>query len=239
VAALGVAALIGLDVGPVSASASSTWTVNFTGHGTSQSDATLTLSGACPTTDNTTVKSAFHWSVTWEHVVLSIPPHTGQITGSMLGMAHQTETKKVTGGCGGDVNCNKTVDFSANEGSDGSNPAALLFHKSSSGSGDVLVVDLRDFADQMAQCESHDPDDTGFLIQSPTAFNPSATDALAASDVITASELQHSRKIILVVHKGAFTYPTAADEDCSNTPLGLKCSQSQSWSGTVTLIRSS
>jgi hypothetical protein len=144
--------VVGLDARPGSATATAKWTVNFTGHGTSQSDATLTFNGGCPTTDNTTVKSAFHWSLTWEHVALSVPPVTGPITGAMLGTAYETETKKVTGSCCGDVNCNK---------------------------------------------------------------------------------------IVLVVHKGAFNFPTAGDEDCSDTTLGLKCSQSQSWSGTVTLTRAS
>ncbi len=215
------------------------WTINFTGHGTSSSDATLTLDGGCPTTDHSTVKSAFHWSVSWSHVALSTPPVTGKIVGSMLGTAYQTETKKVSGGCTGDINCNKTVDFSANEGLDGSNPAALLFHKSSSGAAEgVLVVDLLTWADQTAKCESLDPNDPGFLAASPLSFNPSATDALAAAATIPISELAHSRKIVVVAHKTAFNYPTPGDSDCSNTSLGLTCSQSQNWDGTITLIRS-
>jgi hypothetical protein len=235
----GAALLAGLNARAVGATATPLWTINFTGHGSSQSDATLTLDGACPSTDRTTVKSAYHWSVTWEHVALSAPPVTGNIIGGMLGTAYETETKKVSGGCGGNVNCDKTVDFSANEGLDGSNPAALLFHKSSGGAASgVLVLDLLTWADQMAECESLDPNDTGFLVANPASFNPSATDPLAASDVIPLSELKHSGKIVIVVHKGAFNYPTSADEDCSNTSFGLTCSQSQSWDGTITLTRS-
>jgi hypothetical protein len=224
---------------PVSA-ATPLYTIVFTGHGSSQSDATLTSDGACPFTDNTTVKSAFHWSVAWSHVSLSTPPVTGPIVGSMLGTAYETETKKVGGGCTGDVNCNKTVDFSGNEGLNGSNPAALLFHKSSAdATNGVLILDLLTWADQTAQCESNDPNDSGFLVASPASFNPSATDPLAASATIPLSELTHSGKIIVVAHKSAFSYPTAGDTDCSNTSLGLKCSQSQNWDGTITIIRSS
>jgi hypothetical protein len=237
--AAGAALLVGVGSPPVSA-ATPLWTINFTGHGTSQSDATETLNGGCPTTDHTTVKSAYHWSVSWSHVALSTPPVTGKIIGSMLGTAYETETKKVSGGgCTGDVNCDKTVDFSANEGLDGSNPAALLFHKSSANaSNGVLILDLLTWADQTAQCESLDPNDTGFLLASPLSFNPSATDALAASATIPLSELRHSGKIVLVVHKTAFNYPTPGDSDCSNTGLGLNCSQSQNWDGTITIIRS-
>jgi hypothetical protein len=233
----GAAFPVGVDARSVSSTP--VWTINFTGHGSSQSDATLTLNGACPTSDHTTVKSAFHWSVTWEHATLSIPPVTGKIIGSMLGTAYDTETKKVSGGCTGDITCNKTVPFSANEGLDGSNPAALLFHKSSSGApDDVIVLDLLTWADQMAGCESLDPNDSGFLVSNTASIIPSATDALAASAVIPVSELNHSGKIVVVVHKSAFSYPTPADSDCSNTGLGLTCSQSQSWDGTITIIRS-
>jgi hypothetical protein len=215
------------------------WTINFTGHGTSQSDATLTSGGTCPLTDHTTVKSAFHWSVTWSHVALSTPPVTGNITGALLGTAYETETTKVSGGCTGDVNCDKTVDFSADEGLDGSNPAALLFHKSSADrSNGVLVLDLLTWADQTAQCESRDPNDSGFLVASPlSGLNPSATDPLAASATIPISELMRSGKIVVVAHKSAFSYPTAGDSDCSDTSLSLTCSQSQNWDGTITILR--
>ncbi|HTW09755.1 MAG TPA: hypothetical protein VME46_19790 [Acidimicrobiales bacterium] len=226
----------GVDAQPASATA--LWTVNFTGHGTSQSDATLTADGACPSTDHTTIKSAFHWSVTWEHGALSTPPVTGNIIGSMLGTAYETDTIRAPADCGGNKDCDKTVDFSADEGLSGSNPAALLFHKSSSGAAaGVIILDLLTFSDQQAECESQDPDDTGFLVANPESFNPSATDPLAASDVIPTSELRHSRKILILVHKSAFNYPGPGDEDCSDTDLGLKCSQSQSWDGTITMLR--
>lgn len=234
----GAALLVGVDSQPVSG-ATPLYTINFTGHGSSQSDATLTADGACPTTDHTTVKSAFHWSVSWSHVALSSPPVTGKIVGSMLGTAYETDTRKVTGGCSGDVNCNKTVPFSGNEGLSGSNPAALLFHKSSANaSNGVLVLDLLTWADEMAGCESLDPNDTGFLVANPASLNPSATDPLAAAATIPFSELTRSGKIIVVVHKTAFNYPTPGDSDCSNTSLGLTCSQSQTWDGTITIIRS-
>jgi hypothetical protein len=234
----GAALLAAVDSGPVSA-ATPRWTINFTGHGSSGSDATFTLGGGCPTKDHSTVKSAFHWSVTWSHVALSTPPVTGNIVGSMLGTAYESETKKVSGGCGGDVNCSKTVDFSATEGLGGSSPAALLFHKSSNGApDDVIVLDLLASADQTAKCRSLDPNDSGFLVSNTASVNPSATDALAASAVIPVSELNHSGKIIVVAHKTAFNYPTPGESDCSNTGLGLTCSQSQSWDGTITIIRS-
>jgi hypothetical protein len=178
--------------------------------------------------------------VTWEHVALSNPPVTGNIIGGMLGRAYETETKKVTGsGCGDqDLNCNKTIDFSANEGLSGNNPAALLFHKSSSGAPDgVIILDLLVFSDEQAECESNDPDDQGFLVANPQSFIPSATDPLSASDVIPVSELRHSGKITIVVNKTAFNFPTPGDDDCSDTELGLQCSQSQDWSGTITMTR--
>jgi hypothetical protein len=226
-----------IDAQPVSATP--LWTINYTGHGSSASDATLTIDGACPSTDHTTVKSAFHWSVTWEHVALSTPPVTGKIIGAMLGTAYETDTMKAGAACGGNKNCDKTVDFSADEGLSGSNPAALLFHKSSNGApDDVITLDLLTFADQQAECESQDPNDTGFLVDNPAQPSPSGTDPLAASDVIPVSELRHSGKIVIVVHKTAFNYPTPADSDCSDTALGIQCSQSQSWDGTITMIRS-
>ena len=217
----GAALSVGVDAQPVSATP--LWTINYTGHGSSSSDATLTVTGACPSTDHTTIRSAFHWSVTWQHVVLSIPPLTGNITGGMLGMAYETETMKAPADCGGNKNCDKTVDFSADEGLSGSNPAALLFHKSANGApDDVITVDLLTFSDQDAECGSQDPDDTGFLVDNPAQLSPSGTDPLAASDVIPVSELKHSGKIIIVVHKTAFNYPTPPDSDCSNADLGLK-----------------
>jgi hypothetical protein len=233
----GAALYVGVDAQPVSATP--LWTINYTGHGTSSSDATLTIDGGCPSTDHTTVKSQFHWSVSWEHVALSTPPVTGKITGSMLGRAYETETMKASADCGGDKNCDKTIDFSADEGLSGSNPAALLFHKSTSGTAaGVITLDLLTFADQEAECESQDPNDSGFLVDNPAQPSPSATDPLAASEVIPMSELRHSGKIVIVVHKTAFNYPTPGDSDCSNTDLGLQCSQSQSWDGTITMIRS-
>jgi hypothetical protein len=235
--AAGTALFVGVGASPVSATP--LWTINFTGHGSSDSDATLTTGGECHASDHSTVKSAFHWSVSWLHVALSTPPVTGNIIGSMLGTAYETDTMKAEAACGGNKNCDKTVDFSADEGLSGSNPAALLFHKSSGGpSDDVIILDLLTFADQEAQCESEDPDDSGFGVANPASFTPSGTDPLAASAVIPLSELRHSGKIILVVHKTAFNYPTPGDSDCSDTDLGLQCNHSQTWDGTITIIRS-
>jgi hypothetical protein len=233
----GTALSVAINAPPVGATP--LWTIVYTGHGTSSSEATLTIDGGCPSTDHTSVKSTFHWSVSWEHVALSTPPVTGKIIGSMLGRAYETDTMKASADCGGDKNCDKTVDFSANEGLSGSNPAALLFHKSSSGAASgVITLDLLTFADQQGECESQDPNDSGFLVANPAQPSPSATDPLAASDVIPASELRHSGKIVIVVHKTAFNYPTPGDSDCSNSALGVQCSQSQNWDGTITMIRS-
>jgi hypothetical protein len=168
-----------------------------------------------------------------------MPPVTGNIIGSMLGTAYETDTRKASADCGGNKDCNKTIDFSADESLSGSNPAALLWHKSASGAQNgVMVLDLLTWADQQAECESEDPDDTGFLVANPASFVPSATDPLAASAVIPVSELKHSGKIVVVVHKTAFNYPTPGDSDCSNTALGLQCSHSQTWDGTITILRS-
>jgi hypothetical protein len=53
------------------------------------------------------------------------------------------------------------------------------------------------------------------------------------------SELKHFGKIIISVHKTAFNYPTPADDNCSNSSLGLtSCSHSQTWDGTITMTRS-
>jgi hypothetical protein len=236
----GAALLVGVDAQSVSATP--LWTVNFTGHGSSMSDATEDLSsGACPgSTDHTTVESTFSWTVTWHHVRLSIPPVTGNITGVLSGTTHETDTKKAPSDCGGNSNCDKSFDFAANEGLDGSNPAALLVSKSHNGEADDdIVLDLLTFSDQEAECESVDPDDTGFLVGNPASFNPTATDALAASAVVPASELRRSGKIIVLVDKTAFNYPTPADDDCSDSSLGLtSCTHSQSWDGTVTMTRS-
>jgi len=231
----GAALVIGVGAQPVSATA--LWTVNFTGHGTSQSDATLTSDGVCPTTDHSTVKSAFHWSVTWEHVALSTPAVTGNIIGSLLGTAYETDKITAPADCGGDKNCDETEDFSADEGLDGSNPAALFFYKETH--SDDLFLDLLVFSDSEAKCESEDPDDTGFLVANPAGGDvPQTTDPLAASvGGIVPSWLKHDRKIILNVQKGLDNYPTAGDEDCSDSSLGIKCSQSQDWSGTITMLR--
>ncbi len=79
----------------------------------------------------------------------------------------------------------------------------------SAAAADNIILDLLTFSDQSAQCESLDPDDTGFLVGDPTSFAPKATDALAATAVVPVSELKHSGKIIVSVHKTAFSYPTA------------------------------
>jgi len=236
------ALLVGVDAQPVSATP--LWLVNFIGHGSSKSNAKADLSSTgCPdATDTTSVSSSFFWIVTWHHVALSIPPVTGNITGVLYGHTHETDDKKAPPACGGSHNCDKDFDFTGDQGLDGSNPAALLFHKSLATGGegnDILILDLLVFSDQDAECQSLDPDDTGFLVANPASFNPNATDALAASATIPASELRHSGKIIIVVHKTAFNFPTAADEDCSDADLGLtECTQSQSWDGNITLTRS-
>ena len=162
-------------------------------------------------------------------MTLSVPPVTGNITGTLYGTVHETNTKKAPSACGGNSNCDKSFDFTANEGLDGSNPAALLVVKSQSGeAGENIIPDLLTFSDQDAECESLDPDDTGFLVGDPTSFAPKATDALAASAVVPLSELKHFGKIIISVHKTAFNYPTPGDDNCSNSSLGLtSCSHSQ------------
>ncbi len=240
--ALVAGAALSVGVGAQPVSATPLWKIIFTGHGSSKSDATEDLSSAaCPGSSvHTTVESTFIWIVTWKHVALSIPPVTGNITGTLYGTTHETDTKKAPAGCGGNSNCDKSFDFTANEGLDGSNPAALLVIKShNAGAGVNIIPDLLTFSDQDAECESLDPDDTGFLVGDPTSFAPKATDALAATAVVPVSELKHFGKIIVSVHKTAFNYPTPADDDCSDSSLGLtSCSHSQTWDGTITMTRS-
>jgi hypothetical protein len=239
--ALVASAALSVGVGAQPVSATPLWKIIFTGHGSSKSDATEDLSsGACPdSTVKTTIESTFIWIVTWKHVALSIPPVTGNISGTLYGTTHETNTKKAPSACGGNSNCDKSFDFSADEGLDGSNPAALLVIKSHSvAAADNVIVDLLTFSDQDAECESLDPDDTGFLVGDPTSFAPKATDALAATAILPVSELNHSGKIIISVHKTAFNYPTPGDDDCSDSSLGLtSCSHSQTWDGTITMTR--
>ena len=64
---------------------------------------------------------------------------------------------------------------------------------------------------------------------------PSATHPLAATAQIPLTELHHSGKIIVLVRKGAFNYPTTSD--CSEQSLGLTCSHDQTWTGTLTMTR--
>ena len=130
--ALVAGAALSVGVGAQPVSATPLWKIIFNGHGSSKSDATETFSSAaCPdSTVHTTIESTFIWIVTWKHVALSIPPVTGSITGTLYGTTHETNTKKAPSDCGGNSNCNKSFDFSASEGLDGSNPAALLVYQS-------------------------------------------------------------------------------------------------------------
>jgi hypothetical protein len=235
------AVLVGVDTQSVGATP--LWTINFTGSGSSKSDATLSSEGgACPTTDTSTVDTTFTWTVTFHHVTLSMPPVTGPITGVLSGTADETDSVKVSGGCKGTNDCDRHIDFHADESSDGEQPAALLFKKAETAAPgpqngtDTLVVDLQASAEEEAQCESQDPNDQGFFFAGqPGSFGPAATDALAASVQLPVSEIRHSGKIIVLANKGAFNYPR--DSDCGDPDLGLKCTHSQDWSGRITMTR--
>ncbi len=214
-----------------------TWTIQFTGSGTFNSDATLNASSAaCTDKDTSTTESDFTWSVTWHNAKLRSPARTGPITGTLSGTTHESDKKTVSHGCGDSSSCSKEIAFHADESSAGDNPAALVGKTSSiHRSNYVLVLDLISGADEQAGCSSVDPKDDGFYFAG-NGVTPSATDPLAATAQIPLSELAHSGKIIVLVKKGAFNYPTTTD--CSDRGLGITCSHDQTWSGTITMTRS-
>jgi hypothetical protein len=214
---------------------SATWTVNFTGTGSYQSNATLKLaSSLCTSTNTSRTDSKFSWSVTWHTVSLASPAVAGSVTGLLTGTAHQSDEQK---GCGTSRNCSEAVPFSADQSSAAEQPAILIgkgsvVHKTTY----VLTLDLVASAAQMQKCQANDPNDHGFYFAgTPNKENPSATDALAASAQIPLSELQHAGKIIVLAKKTAFNYPQTTD--CSDTALGITCAHEQAWSGTITMTR--
>jgi hypothetical protein len=214
-----------------------TWTIQFTGSGSFDSNATENLGSAeCTDIATSATSSGFSWSVTWHAVALVSPATNGNVTGTLTGTTHESYKLKAGKGCGNDSDCSKDFAFHADESSAGSNPAVLIgrtspFHKTNY----VLILDLISGADEDQECQSVDPNDGGFYFAG-TQPNPGATDPLAASAQIPLSELQHSGKIIVLVKKSPFAYPQSAD--CSNTKLDLTCSHNQDWSGTITMTRS-
>ena len=73
------------------------------------------------------------------------------------------------------------------------------------------------------------------LLDHGADVNADGGNPLAATAQIPLTELHHSGKIIVLVRKGAFNYPTTSD--CSEQSLGLTCSHDQTWTGTLTMPR--
>ena len=213
-----------------------TWTIQFTGSGTFHSSATLDeSSGSCTNNETSSTESDFRWSVTWHNAKLASPAVTGPTTGILAGTTHESDRRTVSKGCGDSASCSKEIAFHADQSTDGDNPAALIGKTSSTHrSNYVLILDLIAGADEQAECSSADPQDQGFYFAG-NGTTPSATDPLAATAQIPLAELHHAGKIIVLVQKGAFNYPTTSD--CSEQSLGLTCSHDQTWSGTITMTR--
>jgi hypothetical protein len=213
------------------------WTIQFTGSGSFDSNANLNSGSAqCTNLATSATSSEFRWSVTWHNVVLVSPATAGNVTGTLTGMTHESYKLKASKGCGDNSTCSKDFAFHADESSAGSNPAVLIgrtspLHKANY----VLILDLISGADEDQGCQSVDPNDSGFYFAG-TQPNPGANDPLAASAQIPLSELQRSGKIIVLVKKSPFAYPQSAD--CSDTSLDLTCSHNQTWTGTITMVRS-
>ncbi len=235
---VGVASMAILMAGLANTAAATarTWTIQFTGSGSFESNASQN-SGSAQCTDVTTsaTSSEFSWSVTWHSVALVSPATTGNVTGTLTGTTHESYKLKPGVGCGDSSTCSKDFAFQSDESSAGSNPAVLIgktstIHKTNY----VLILDLISRADEDQECRSVDPQDTGFYFAG-TQPAPGATDPLAASAQIPFSELQRSGKIIALVKKSPFAYPQSTD--CSDDSLDLTCSHNQTWSGTITITR--
>jgi hypothetical protein len=231
-----VAASVLCAMAPAPAQASALWTVNFKGEGSSHSNAQIKITGLCPSTSTSTIETSFSWTVTWHSVRLTTPTVMGAITGQLTGEAHETYELKTAPSCGKAEHCDKSIDFQADESSSGEQPAALIYKRGPVGPPHGnLILDLLAGPSQMAGCTSLDTDDTGFYFAgTPNQEGVSATDALAATVQLTPSDL-HLGKIIALVHKTAFNFPS--DNDCSDPALLTTCDHSQDWSGTVTMTR--
>jgi hypothetical protein len=230
-------AMVMTGLGNTAGATARTWTIQFTGSGSFDSNATQN-SGSAQCTDVVTsaTSSEFSWSVTWHNVSLVSPANTGNVTGTLTGTTHESYKQKAGRGCGDSSTCSKDLAFHADESSAGSNPAVLIGKTSSIHKGNyVLILDLISGADEDQECQSVDPNDGGFYFAG-TQPSPGATDPLAASTQIPVSELQASGKIIVLVKKSPFAYPQSTD--CSDTSLDLTCSHNQTWSGTITMTRS-
>jgi uncharacterized protein (DUF2147 family) len=230
-------AMVMTGLGNTAGATARTWTIQFTGSGSFDSNATQN-SGSAQCTDVVTsaTSSEFSWSVTWHNVSLVSPANTGNVTGTLTGTTHESYKQKAGRGCGDSSTCSKDLAFHADESSAGSNPAVLIGKTSSIHKGNyVLILDLISGADEEQECQSVDPNDGGFYFAG-TQPSPGATDPLAASTQIPVSELQASGKIIVLVKKSPFAYPQSTD--CSDTSLDLTCSHNQTWSGTITMTRS-
>jgi hypothetical protein len=235
--ALATMAMVMTGLGNTAGATARTWTIQFTGSGSFDSNATQN-SGSAQCTDVVTsaTSSEFSWSVTWHNVSLVSPANTGNVTGTLTGTTHESYKQKAGRGCGDSSTCSKDLAFHADESSAGSNPAVLIGKTSSIHKGNyVLILDLISGADEEQECQSVDPNDGGFYFAG-TQPSPGATDPLAASTQIPVSELQASGKIIVLVKKSPFAYPQSTD--CSDTSLDLTCSHNQTWSGTITMTRS-
>jgi hypothetical protein len=235
--ALATMAMVMTGLGNTAGATARTWTIQFTGSGSFDSNATQN-SGSAQCTDVVTsaTSSEFSWSVTWHNVSLVSPANTGNVTGTLTGTTHESYKQKAGRGCGDSSTCSKDLAFHADESSAGSNPAVLIGKTSSIHKGNyVLILDLISGADEDQECQSVDPNDGGFYFAG-TQPSPGATDPLAASTQIPVSELQASGKIIVLVKKSPFAYPQSTD--CSDTSLDLTCSHNQTWSGTITMTRS-
>jgi hypothetical protein len=230
-------AMLTAGVANIAGATARTWTIQFTGSGSFESNANEN-SGSAQCTDLATsaTSSEFSWSVTWHGVALVSPATTGNVTGTLTGTIHESYKLKASRGCGDSSTCSKDFAFHADESLAGSNPAVLIgrtspFHKTNY----VLILDLISGADEDQGCQSVDPNDGGFYFAG-TQPNPGANDPLAASAQIPLSEIQRSGKIIVLVKKSPFAYPQSTD--CSDTSLDLTCSHNQTWSGTITMTRS-
>jgi len=235
--AVATMAMLTAGVANIAGATARTWTIQFTGSGSFESNANEN-SGSAQCTDLATsaTSSEFSWSVTWHGVALVSPATTGNVTGTLTGTIHESYKLKASRGCGDSSTCSKDFAFHADESLAGSNPAVLIgrtspFHKTNY----VLILDLISGADEDQGCQSVDPNDGGFYFAG-TQPNPGANDPLAASAQIPLSEIQRSGKIIVLVKKSPFAYPQSTD--CSDTSLDLTCSHNQTWSGTITMTRS-
>jgi hypothetical protein len=235
----GACALSGLAV--AAAPAGGSWTVTFAGKGTWNLSESITNAPLCAIPNESTESSNFAWTVTWKNVVFGARPSAGTGAGHLLGAERESSSMPASlSQCTSKTTCSKgAVPFAADEGSDADQPS-ILKPVADGPHSYTLNLELRNSGTiGGSECTNLDSAEDMYIIGKELDTDPTVLGALATQAKVPAAELRTSKKIIVIVSKNPFTNFPVSPDCVTNQIAGVTCTHSQTWSGTVTLVRSS